>query len=230
MPQERVEAVERALSIVSAFSDGDQALSLAEIARRTGLYKSTILRLAGSLKRFGYLSQQADGAYRLGPSLWRFGAMYRRAFLSAEAIAPVLLRLREATGETASFYVRDGDERVCLYRVNSERPLRHHLDEGARLPLDRGAAGRLLLACEGGAGAHAGADGGADGEEIRAQGHAISLGERDPEIAAVAVPVFAAGGDILGALTISGLVTRFDAPTVARCLAALKAEARRLSS
>ena len=61
MPQERVEAVERALSIVSAFSDGDQALSLAEIARRTGLYKSTILRLAGSLKCFGYLSQQADG-------------------------------------------------------------------------------------------------------------------------------------------------------------------------
>jgi DNA-binding IclR family transcriptional regulator len=158
--------------------------------------------------------------------------MYRRAFLSAETIAPALLRLREATGETASFYVRDGDKRVCLYRVNSERPLRHHLDEGARLPLDRGAAGRLLLAYEGGVGARerAGAGGGADGEEIRAQGHAISLGERDPEIAAVAVPVFAAGGDILGALTISGLVTRFDAAMVTRCLAALKAEARRLNS
>jgi DNA-binding IclR family transcriptional regulator len=54
--------------------------------------------------------------------------------------------LVEATQETASFYIRDGDQRICGYRLNSPRSARHHLDEGVRLPLGRGATRRVLLA------------------------------------------------------------------------------------
>ncbi|WP_162165728.1 helix-turn-helix domain-containing protein [Roseomonas gilardii] len=58
----RVEAVERALSILDAFSNETPRLSLAEIAARTGFYPSTILRLAASLDRFGYLHRGEDGS------------------------------------------------------------------------------------------------------------------------------------------------------------------------
>ena len=222
MADNRVEAVERALAILEAFGEGDGPLSLAEIAARTGLYKSTILRLIGSLERCGYLRRRADGRYWLGASLWRLGSRYRRGFDLAEQVRPELRRLVDSTGETASYYVREGDERVCLYRLNSPRAVRHHLEEGARLPLDRGAAGRVLLAFSSAAGEPF--------ERIRREQAYVSLGERDPEIAAAAVPVLDAAGQLQGALAVSALITRFDEVARVRALAALRAGAARLAA
>lgn len=202
MAQDRVEAVERALSILEAFGETRSELTLTEIAEETGLYKSTILRLAASLGRYGYLVRDDKGLFRLGPSLWRLGSSYRRNFDLDEFIRPVLRELVDETGETASFSVQDGDERVCLYRENSRNPIRHHLDEGVRLPLDRGAAGRVLLAY---------AELNGSENQIIQDGFAISVGERSPDVAAVAVPVLHADGEIRGALAISGLASRFDA-------------------
>lgn len=202
MAQDRVESVERALSILEAFSQTRARLSLAELAEETGLYKSTILRLAASLERYGYLARDDDGSFRLGPSLWRLGASYRRTFALDDKIRPVLRDLVASTGETASFFVRDGNERLCLYRENSPEAARHHLDEGVRLPLERGAAGRVLLAYSGSRDEAA--------KEVLQAGHAISVAERSPDVAAVAVPVFGLYGDFKGALSVSGLVSRFD--------------------
>ena len=133
---------------------------------------------------------------------------------------PVLERLRNLTKETASFYVRDGENRICLYRVNSERPMRHHLVQGARLPLEKGAAGRVLLAF--------GLEPLISSQEVRYLGYAISLGEREPEIAAISVPVVDDDGQLLGALAVSGLVTRFSEAACETHLDHLRQEARSL--
>ncbi|MEO1119749.1 MAG: IclR family transcriptional regulator [Pseudomonadota bacterium] len=218
MPENRVEAVERALTILESFSEPGEEVSLGELSKRTGFYKSTLLRLLGSLQHFGYVVRQPNGAYRLGPSLWRLGSLYRREFLPAETVRPILRELQALSGETASFYVRDGNERVCLYRINSSKPIRHHLEEGVRLPLRRGAAGKLISA-------YTDAN---DPEfaEIRDRGVAISRGERDPEIAAIAVPLFTSGGRFAGALALSGLVAHFDADASQKYVAAMKEAAR----
>lgn len=60
-----VSAAERALAVLTAFRRGDGALSLAELAERTGLVKSTILRLALSLQQYRLLARLPDGSYRL---------------------------------------------------------------------------------------------------------------------------------------------------------------------
>ena len=60
-----VAAVHRALTILDAFTESDQKLGLAELAKRTGLYKSTLLRLAKSLEKFGYLIRSEDGSYHV---------------------------------------------------------------------------------------------------------------------------------------------------------------------
>jgi DNA-binding IclR family transcriptional regulator len=220
MTQDRVEAVERALAILDAFDAEQPRRTLAELAAATGLYKSTILRLAGSLEHCGYLLRQEDGAWRLGPALGRLGTVYRSGFDLADAIRPELARLVEATRETASFYVRDGDSRVCLYRQNSPQAARHHLDEGAQLPLTAGASARILMAFT--------TPEDAGGAAIRAQGHYVSLGERDPLVAAVSVPVFDGAGRFRGALAVSGLAARFTATARGEALDLLNDAATRL--
>ncbi len=225
MAEERVEAVERALTLLEAFADGTPQLSLAELAARTGFYKSTILRLARSLERFGYLARGADGVFRLGPAPVRLGALYRDRADHGGLIRAALRRLRDASSQTASFCVRSGEMRSCLYRENSEREIRHHLEEGARLPLAIGAAGKVLLAYT--------EKPVTDKQrravqQLRRDGYAVSLGERDPFIAAVAVPLLDCAGAFQGALCLSGLAAQFTEGQKDRCRALLQQAAAEL--
>src|ERR1700740_1629949 len=114
-----VSAAERALAVLTAFRRGDGALSLAELAERTGLVKSTIMRLAMSLEQYRLLARLPDGSYRLDAETLRLGTAYQQAFSLSDHVGPALDELAEKTGETASFYVRNGDERLCLFRVES---------------------------------------------------------------------------------------------------------------
>lgn len=220
--REGVDAVERALGILSVFDEEGQDLSLAEVARRTGLYKSTILRLAASLEHKRFLTRASDGTFRLGPELWRLGSLYRRSFDLGEYVRPVLRALVEATQETASFYVRDEGQRVCLYRLNSPKSARHHLDEGVRLPLAQGAAGRILLAYT--------EPNDTSFAAIRQAGVTVSRGERDPEVAAVSAPVIDPAGHLRGALSISTLMSRFDEAAERKLIDALLPAAATLAA
>jgi DNA-binding IclR family transcriptional regulator len=75
MPSGGRRACTRSIQRSEAFREGEEALSLAALAEKTGFYKSTILRLTASLERFGYLARELGGLYRLGPSLWRLGSL-----------------------------------------------------------------------------------------------------------------------------------------------------------
>jgi DNA-binding IclR family transcriptional regulator len=111
-----VAAVHRALSILDAFTEHEQRLGLAELSQRTGLYKSTLLRLAKSLEKFGYLLRSEDGTFRLGSKTLYLGSLYQRHFRTAEFVPQVLRQMANELHEGASFYVRDEDWRVCLHR------------------------------------------------------------------------------------------------------------------
>ena len=86
-----VAAVDRALTILDALTD--EKVTLAEVSKRTGLYKSTVLRLAKSLERFGYVRRSEDGCYRLGAKVLYLGSLYQRHFNTTEIVPPVLRRL-----------------------------------------------------------------------------------------------------------------------------------------
>lgn len=221
MSKDRTESVERALSILEAFSSDRPGLTLAGLARETGLHKSTILRLANSLTIYGFLRRDAQGVFRPGPSLWRLGSLYRRDFDSGDLIRPELRGLVAATGETATFYVRAGDERICLYRENSPHLARYHIEEGTRFGLEHGAAGRVLRAI-GTGGRFLAADG------MTAKGSCVSVGERNPYIASVATPVHSASGEARGAIAVSGLVERFGEAARRAAIPLLEAAAERL--
>lgn len=197
-----VEAVERALRVLDSFVPGDTGLSLKEIADRSGVNKATILRLSVSLEKFGHITRDAEGLFHLGPSLWRLGSVFRQNLRMGPIVRPVLADLVQATGESASFYVRRGTSGVCLYRVNSKRLARDHVEEGEIIPLGLGASGQVLDAFSIRQGNLA--------DTIREAGYHLSLGERDPDVAGLSVPVLGVEDELLGAVSLSGLRVRFS--------------------
>lgn len=205
---EGVAAVDRALTILDAFTEQDSALALADLARRTGYYKSTILRLAASLERRGYLTRLADRGWRLGPAASRLGSVYQAAFDLGDIVEPVLQKVVTETGETAAFHVREGNIRISLYRIESPQRIRDHVRQGEHLPLDRGAGGKVLLAFSG--------TKGAEFERIRRQMLYVSLGNRIADLGGVSAPVFGVGQRLIGALTVSVPLSRLDSKAVAR--------------
>ena len=98
-----VTAVLRALRLLEAFGMEDAQLSLAELSRRTGLHKTTALRLARTLASDNYLVQREDGNWRLGRAVGWLGACYQATFDVHEVVEPVLRILSIDTGESASF-------------------------------------------------------------------------------------------------------------------------------
>lgn len=218
---EGVAAVERALAILDAYAERDRNLTLAELARRTGLYKSTLLRLAATLEKRGYLSRLEDKSWRLGPAASRLGAVYQAGFDLGDVVEPVLQSLANQSGETASFNVLDGNVRVCLYRVESTQRLRDHVRQGEVLPLTRGAGGKALLAFSG--------EQGADYERIRQDGVYIAFGERERELGGIAAPVFGARGLLAGVIIISFPVSRLDRRAAERLAPLVTAHAAQLT-
>jgi DNA-binding IclR family transcriptional regulator len=191
-----VAAVDRAFAILAVFNIDQDSLSLAEISRRTGLYKSTILRLITSLEKAGFLRRSSDGRYSVGPEPLRLSQLYQSSFRLRDVIHPLLESITEESGETSSFYVLENGSRVVLFRVEPKRAVRVSVLEGARFPLQAGASGKILRAFTSNLDPTL--------TEVRGRLWACSFGERDPETTAVSVPVFSMGFELKGALTLSG--------------------------
>jgi DNA-binding IclR family transcriptional regulator len=195
-------AVTRALRLLEAFGMNDAQLSLAELSRRTGIHKTTVLRIARTLAQDHYLVQKEDGQWRLGRAAGWLGACYQATFDVHDVVEPVLRELTIQTGESASFYVREGNQRTCLARVDGPQTIRHHVRVGIGLPLNLGAPGRVILAFSG--------EAGEPYETIRKRGYHLSLGEREPEVSSVSAPVFGIQWRLLGSICISGPSSRLS--------------------
>jgi DNA-binding IclR family transcriptional regulator len=190
-----VAAVDRALSLLCAFQGGDTALTLTELAQRTRLYKSTVLRLLASLEHAQLVVRRGEGAYGLGPEIARLHSVFTGSFSLEAEVMPVLRELVATTRESAAFHVRQGDQRLCLHRIDSPHVVRDHTKAGDLLPLDRGAGGRILTAFSGAKGA--------GNERIRQQGYVESDGDRVPDLSGISAPVFGPDDQLVGALTLT---------------------------
>jgi DNA-binding IclR family transcriptional regulator len=222
--QRGVAAVDRALAIISAIEVGNMPRNLTEISRATGLYKSTILRILESLQAAGYVARVEESKYALGPAIMRLGMAYEHTNPLRHQVQPMLERLVEMGTESPSFHVRQSvDERLCMFRLNSNHATLDRVRAGDRLPLQLGAAGKVLMAFH-----EPGAEG-AEMDQIRNSCFAVSLGERDALCAGVSAPVFSGNRRILGALSFSGPRERFAENDVAEMKPTMLNAARELS-
>jgi len=194
-----VAAVDRALAIVAALETNAQPLTLADIARATGMYKSTLLRLLVSLERGALVVRRSDQKYLLGQFAFQLGRAFEATYHLKECVLPVLEGLIRQGTESPSFHVwHDDKTRLCLFRIDSNHSTLDRIRAGDLLPLRQGAAGKVLRVFR------SGSPVGPDVPLV-----STSFGERDPACAAVAAPVFGPGGELMGALSLSGPRERF---------------------
>ena len=218
---DQVVAVKRAMDLLDAFGIDDGHLTIAELARRTALPKTSALRLARTLQSSGYLVQEEGSAWRLGPSTAWLAARYQVAFDLKGAVRPALQALARATGKAATFFVREANARVRLMRVEVggiDAP--PHI--GEQLPLDRGSPGKVILAFTGKAGKLF--------EKIRRDGFHITIGEARQRSASVSAPVFGPGWSVVGAINISCSSEGVRREDLAAYAPAVMDAGRRLSS
>ena len=196
----------RALAILSAFTMSEPRLSLADLMRKTGVNKATLLRLIATLLAFDYLRKTEAGLYHVGPAVLQLARIYRASVRDGDLIENVLESLVERSGESASFHIRDGVHRVCIHRVNSRSRVRDHAEVGDVLPLERGAIGRMLLAFTSDKSTP-------ELDQVRTTYVCALHGDVESEASGVVVPVFREGG-FAGALAVTGPTYRFDHDTI----------------
>jgi DNA-binding IclR family transcriptional regulator len=220
MSEQRLNAVDKALLLLRMFRPGDRSVTLAELAGRTGLNKSTILRIASSLEKANLLVKLPVGGFRLGGQVLALAAIFREGIQLDQEVRPLLLALAQETSESASFFLLEGDNRFRVARVEANTAVR---DAASPLPLqrlknDETATGLVLRQ----------RDGRRVGQVQGLFAPIFTTGIREVETASMSSPVFGSGGTLIGALTLSGPAYRLTAKVaegyaiaVARMAAAL---------
>mgnify|MGYP001191340794 CR=1 FL=1 len=141
-----IEVLNRAVDLLTAFTEGPGSmLSLAEIARRTGLPKPTLHRLLAALDVLGLVEKTPSG-YQLGIRLFELGEHVPRKQKLREAALPFLQDLFEASHDTVHLAVLDGTDVVYLERIRGHKPINVASRVGGRLPAYCTGVGKALLA------------------------------------------------------------------------------------
>lgn len=204
-----VGVIDKAAQVLDALEAGPT--TLAQLVAATGLARPTVHRLAQALAHHRLVSRDIHGRFVLGGRLVELASAAGEDRLIAAA-GPVLIALRDATGESAQIFRRQGEWRVCV--ASAERPigLRDTIPVGTKLSMKAGSAAQVLLAWED----HERLFDGLQNARftptvlagVRRRGWAQSLGEREMGVASVSAPIRGPSGRIIAAVSISGPIER----------------------
>ena len=197
-------AIQKCLQILSIFSLDKAQFSIKEICEQLNFNLSTTYRILQTLEEYGYVSRLKNKEYVVGTQALYLSAIYTQSN-HLEQIRPIVDRIRDMSGETASFFVEEEDKRICLYRAHSRDEIRHNIEQGSRLELNQGASGRIILA-------YGKRKNDKQGfyKDIRDKGYYLSINEHNAALFALAVPVVSNSDKFVGAIVVSGPISRFD--------------------
>jgi len=218
----RPSSVEKAIDILFCFDPQHPQLRLTDISQRLGLHKSTTHRLLALLKKKRLITADTTSQhYSLGPGVVELAWIILRQQDLRTVCAPYLERLRQATNETVSLYIRMGDRRVCIEELESGQEIKYSQALGLAAPLHVGAPGKVLLAFLPPGELEAllatlpltpvTPNTRTDREQlleelatVRQHGYAVSVGERSLWASAAAAPIWDWSGKPLAAISVLG--------------------------
>jgi DNA-binding IclR family transcriptional regulator len=197
-------AIQKCLQILSIFTLDKAQFSIKEICEKLNFNLSTTYRILTTLEEYGYVSRLKNKDYVVGTQALYLSAIYTQSN-HLEQIRPIVDRIRDMSGETASFFVEEEDKRICLYRAHSRDEIRHNIEQGSRLKLNQGASGRIILA-------YGKRKNDKQGfyKDIRDKGYYLSINEHNAALFALAVPVVSNSDKFVGAIVVSGPISRFN--------------------
>ncbi|HEY7383009.1 MAG TPA: IclR family transcriptional regulator [Beijerinckiaceae bacterium] len=223
--EKRLSSVAAAIALLKAFSEDEVDIGVSTLAKRLGMAKSTVHRLATTLVSEGMLEQNPEnGKYRLGIALFGLGALVRRRMDVSTEAKPYLFDLRETTGETVHLAILERTDIMYVYNLESTQAIRMRSDIGVRKPAYCTAEGLAMLAFQPESlvddiivrglrprTAKTNTDPQRLREvlaAVRERGYAIEDEESEAGMRCVAAPVRNATRDVVGAVGIAGPVQR----------------------
>ncbi len=218
-------AMSRVLRLFDVLAER-HGMTLSELSQALNVPKSTFLSSLRALAADGFLICEGN-VYRLGPAAYRLAGTILSSWSQPEIVRHYVHKLAAATAESVGFAIADWEIGQAIYTdaVNSTQPVHYSMRAGLRAPLYASAAGRVLLAysrpeqCR---------DYLARGpfraltpttrstperireslDTVRTCGYCASFGEMLKDTAAIAVPVFDASNNIIGALMVAAPLDR----------------------
>lgn len=227
--------LERGLDVLDCFGRGEARLSLTEIAARINLNPSTATRILATLEKRKYIIRNSETKkYQLGPQILCLIPPSVRSFELTNVAPPYMKQLFDLFNESVTLYVLLDGQRVCVDRIETSHALRRVVNIGDRLSLTRGASGKILLASlpEDLKQTIWSADPAIPFDElaqIQKQGYAISTGEREEGVTAIAAPIFDANNKVIAALAIAGPTIRLTKAVRERMLPSVIQTAKDIS-
>jgi len=208
-----VRSVERAFDLLGCFSAEQKTITLTEAARAVDLPLSTVSRLLGTLEASKFVRRLADGRYMPGGRLLRIGVVALHGVELYDVSEEYLERLASLTGESANLAIPANDGQVLYLRqVASRHSVRHDNWIGRSVPVEGTAIGDAITG------------------RVNAEGFSLKHTTIEPDVTAVAAPVFGADGQIIAALSVTSPSYRIDEAFISRVGELLVREARDLSS
>jgi DNA-binding IclR family transcriptional regulator len=229
----RLSSVATAIALLKAFSEEEVEIGVSSLAKRLGVAKSTVHRLAVTLVSEGMLEQNPENEkYRLGIALFGLGALVRRRMNVSSEARPHLMALRESTNETVHLAILDRAEIMYVYNLESTQAIRMRSDIGVRKPAFCTAEGIAMLAFQSeavvaevlGRGLKprtpktktTASEVRAALERVRRDGFALEDEESEAGMRSVAAPIRNAAGDVVAAVGLAGPVQRLSDEVLAR--------------
>jgi DNA-binding IclR family transcriptional regulator len=227
----RLSSVANSLRLIKTFSEDHYEIGISDLAKRLGLAKSTVHRLASTLLDQGLLEQNTgDGKYRLGLALFELGTLVRRKMDFTMEARPFLRTLMEKTGETVHLAILDHDSVLYIITHESKQALRMGSKVGTRVPVHCTAVGKALLAFQPEAeiarilvrGLPASTPSTiVDSKElqrelasVRARNYAIDDEESEVGLRSIAAAIRGDSGSVIAAISIAGPVHRMSSKTL----------------
>jgi IclR family acetate operon transcriptional repressor len=224
-----------------------QGASGAEIASALELERTTTHRLLKTLAKGGLVHQTQFLRYVPGPALMRYGLVITRRAGWIHAVRPILEELTEKTKETAAFtLLLPNGERIFVDQVESPRTVRWIAPLGLPIPLYAGASGKSILAAM--------SPKELDQflantqlkpitpativdpnklrvelQKIRERGYATSIAERSLDSAVVSSAIITKAAGVIGAISVSGPMSRVKPSLFPKYGALVKEAALRVS-
>ena len=220
--------------------------SVTELGEQISCSKSGTFKLLASLVKTGLAAQTPEHKYTFGPAVYVLGRTYEDKIGLSKMVKPYLVRLRDMTGENASFSMLINGKAIPIYREESQQLVRVMGNVGQERPLYAGATGKILgayqeesvirkrlmeepmkaftentiLSPEGLLNEYA---------KIREQGYAISDGELNSETIGIGAPIYDESGNVWAAVSIGAPKMRVDAVKMERYIFLIREIAKEMS-
>ena len=243
-----IQSFDRGLVILEAVANSDGPVSLTELTELVGIDRSSVFRLALTLKRRGFLTYPAGRKdFILGPTLWRLYQRYNWGAMLIRVAREHLRQLARQTRETAHLAIREGKQALFIDHAPASHVIAVSGQTGEMVPLHCTAHGKALLAglshrellrllgtaplvahtkeTIGTAKALA-----KECAEIQAKGYAVDDNEFQEGLRCVAAPIRTQDDMIIGSIGISAPILRFRSERFRECGEQVRAVAEEISA